>query len=123
MCRLEVYEDAQAFRRDRFRLWTSPRSWLAVMRKPPRPEDVRKSLLILSLSPDEITHARDVNKRANAILSGGVHPDVGGSNDEAQAINAARDFVHAWLKAGRFDLGDISADRESMERARRAEAA
>jgi hypothetical protein len=88
----------------------------------PRAENVRKALAVLSLTPHEIEHTRDVNKRANSLLRH-AHPDMGGTKEEAQAINGARDDVLAWLKAGRFDLGDLAADRENAERARRAEAA
>ncbi|MGE0022069.1 MAG: hypothetical protein AB7S70_00370 [Hyphomicrobium sp.] len=92
------------------------------MIKPPRLDDVRKSLAILSLSPPEITHARDVNKRANAMLRR-AHPDVGGTKEEAQAINNARDFILAWLKTGRPDLGHTGLNAEDLERERQAQAA
>lgn len=61
------------------------------------PGEVRKSLQILGLSPDDFDVAQVKQAWKQAITDPGVHPDLGGQQEVAILLNNARDTVLRWL--------------------------
>jgi hypothetical protein len=77
----------------------------------PSDKEIREAFELLNVRPDELRTERDVNRRANRFLQH-LHPDVGGSTKLSQQVNAARDVLIYWIKAGRPVIGSADNDAE-----------
>jgi hypothetical protein len=70
------------------------------------PPEIRKACQVLGMSTEEEFNAEDVLKAwKKRIVSGAVHPDLGGENEHSILVNTSKDVLIRWQESRLPKLG------------------